>query len=478
MNFAVHSRCVLSGGLFHFIGILCICLPGILILGCSDNVQLPTHEELAAFNKAGPILPEIDVEALLRVRSVPREYRARTGDILAVRIPPSLLAVTPDEDTYLKSSSTPDLLCRVDDAGTINLPIVGQVQVAGKKPIEIESEIVRAYYPRYAVNRPTVVVKVSEYDTSRIVITGAVKNPGVYELPKDRMTLVSAIMAAGGISETGSGAIRIHYPVGSGAGTPPPAPTDAQHARSLDKMTLTFQQRAKQGLGTLMLKEDGRLVYAEDMDVTVESERSAVADRISRAYPELSNEYVLHRLCELANAIEPGSVDPALLARTPGQVAAAGRSPLAGREDRSLLLPIKGASIPFADVALRDEATIEVEPLDPEVFTVMGLVARPGVFPYPTGAKYNLLQAISFAGGVNEVADPRYVRVYRQNGKGEIVDAAFAIQGSVPISASTLLLKPGDVVAVEQTPRTHFNTLMNSMVGIRFGAGYFPNYGD
>jgi len=477
MNFAAVTCRGTHGNLAYLASTTCACLTLLLISGCSDNVKLPDQAQLVAFSNAGPILPELDIDALMRVSSMPRKYLARSGDVLSVRIPPSLLSVTADDDVWLRGSG--ELLCRIDEDGMITLPIVERLQVAGKRLMEIEFEIVNAYYPKYAVNRPTVIVRVSEYDSSRVVITGAVKNPGVYELPKDRMTLVSAIMVAGGISDTGARAIRIHYPGNARAQSDSTTATESVSGSSAaiqaDKLTLTFQQRPKQGIGTLMLKSGEKLLYAEDLDVTNQGERREVADHISRAYPSVSVGYVLSRLSLLADTISPGSGD----VRSP-EKAWADQVDKEPHIDvaRSLLLPVKGANVPFSDVALQDGATIEVQPFDPEVFTVMGLVKRPGVFPYPSSAKYNLLQAISFAGGVEEIADPRYVRVYRQDRSGQIVDAAFELKGSMPVSASMMLLKPGDVIAVEQTPRTHFNTIISSMIGIRFGAGYYPNLGD
>jgi protein involved in polysaccharide export with SLBB domain len=69
-------------------------------------------------------------------------------------------------------------------------------------------------------------------------------------------------------------------------------------------------------------------------------------------------------------------------------------------------------NIPFRDIALANGSVIEVEQINPQVFTVIGLVRRAGAFPYPPKARYTLLDALGFAGGVDEIIDPRFVRVY------------------------------------------------------------------
>jgi len=134
-----------------------------------------------------------------------------------------------------------------------------------------------------------------------------------------------------------------------------------------------------------------------------------------------------------------------------------------------LVLPVKGLRIPFEDIQLARGAIVEVEPVKPDVFTVIGLVKNPGAYPYPPNVRYNLLQALAYGGGVNEVADPRYIRVYRQNAKGEIVDATFKIGGEGVADAAGVQIKPGDVISVEQTQRTRTRILLSEVVRVTFG---------
>jgi len=138
---------------------------------------------------------------------------------------------------------------------------------------------------------------------------------------------------------------------------------------------------------------------------------------------------------------------------------------------KPIVLPVKGLNIPFADVALYDGDVVEVEKLDPEVFTVLGPVKNPGVFPYPPDAQYNLMQAVAFAGGPNLVLDPRYVTVYRQdaNGEGEVVSATFGLDKKSLAKASNIKIKPGDVISVEMTLDTRVRMILKEMFYIRVG---------
>jgi protein involved in polysaccharide export with SLBB domain len=145
----------------------------------------------------------------------------------------------------------------------------------------------------------------------------------------------------------------------------------------------------------------------------------------------------------------------------------------------TLVLPVRGLNIPFADVPLEEGDTVVVEPPREQFVSVVGLVAKPGNMPYPPGAQYTLIQAIAFAGGLDLVADPRYVSVYRLAPDGEVVGATFRLlhprNQRQLTQALALPLKPGDVVSVEQTPRTRTNLFFERVFRITLGLYLNPN---
>ncbi|MDY6913083.1 MAG: hypothetical protein SVT52_01310, partial [Planctomycetota bacterium] len=71
---------------------------------------------------------------------------------------------------------------------------------------------------------------------------------------------------------------------------------------------------------------------------------------------------------------------------------------------------------------------------------------------------------------VHDVADPQYVTVYRQDSNGKVVAAVLKLDGPSAVGASNIDLKPGDVVAVEQTLRTRTRLLLAAVVRIGVGA--------
>jgi hypothetical protein len=87
------------------------------------------------------------------------------------------------------------------------------------------------------------------------------------------------------------------------------------------------------------------------------------------------------------------------------------------------------------------------------------------------------MQALAFAGGLDMVADPRYVKVFRQDIDGEVVQAVFGIGDEEGLkNAYEVAVKPGDVVYVDHTFRTRMNKFMADMFHITVGAVHRSDY--
>lgn len=190
----------------------CASLLGVLGTSCIGlrivyPVQ-PTGAELLAFQAAGPAdlqVQELDVVSM----RVGGPYRVVAGDLLAIELPSEV-----DLDAAA-SEGTPGVVthkARVkEEEGTVLLPMVGEVSVAGKTTSEIEQALAEALAdPARLGQRPNVVVTVSEYKTVSVAVIGAVNQPGLHELRSDHLTVVGALMEAGGIKgERGAKEIRV-----------------------------------------------------------------------------------------------------------------------------------------------------------------------------------------------------------------------------------------------------------------------------
>jgi protein involved in polysaccharide export with SLBB domain len=86
----------------------------------------------------------------------------------------------------------------VADDGTINFPLIGVVEVAGKVPTEIEKEIQGRLADGY-IKHPSVSVRVNEYRSKKVSVFGQVRSPGTFAFT-DNMSVVEAISRAGGFT--------------------------------------------------------------------------------------------------------------------------------------------------------------------------------------------------------------------------------------------------------------------------------------
>jgi polysaccharide export outer membrane protein len=84
--------------------------------------------------------------------------------------------------------------------GKLSLPLIGEVDAAGKTLVNFQNELIRLYKPQL---RNSDVVVTLESGIAQVVVSGAVKKPA--KLTFDRPTTVfQAIMEAGGVNEYGN----------------------------------------------------------------------------------------------------------------------------------------------------------------------------------------------------------------------------------------------------------------------------------
>jgi polysaccharide biosynthesis/export protein len=91
---------------------------------------------------------------------------------------------------------------RVAEDGTIKVPVVGVVQVAGLGLNQVEDRIIQQLGNK--VQEPEVIVDFDSPRTQTVMVSGDVKKPGRWSILDDLRTVVDAINAAGGPSGGGS----------------------------------------------------------------------------------------------------------------------------------------------------------------------------------------------------------------------------------------------------------------------------------
>lgn len=102
--------------------------------------------------------------------------------------------------TGLNSSQMTRIHTTVAADGTVELPVLGRIPVAGVTPEMSHQAVVQACYREGVSQNPLVQVSLEKPRQHRIIVNGAVGHPGVYTLPRQSSDLVSALAAAGGLS--------------------------------------------------------------------------------------------------------------------------------------------------------------------------------------------------------------------------------------------------------------------------------------
>jgi len=92
-----------------------------------------------------------------------------------------------------------DQTVRVADDGSVTLPLLGRLQVAGLTKGDLEALIAKLLEERF-VRNPQVTIFVREYESKKVAVSGAVKKPDTYEMLGER-TLLEMLSKAGGLDK-------------------------------------------------------------------------------------------------------------------------------------------------------------------------------------------------------------------------------------------------------------------------------------
>lgn len=481
-----------------------------ILAGCrTGSQQVSSLDEIMAFKQLGSGLPDVDIDKIVKARLPKGDHRIVPDEVIGITMPAILSVVTAEETPQYREEKP--LLCRVNAEGTIALPVIGEIPVAGLTLPEIESLIVKSYYPRYTKHYPAVYTEIVKKKVYRVSITGAVMQPGLYELPYDEMSLVALLMQAGGIAEDGAASIRIIRSKESvrvnDAATYIPSIYGAQNSQQpvlsmtsfagiQEDVQLAFQPQAgSKTFGTAIFRRDGQEIFRHTLDISDRSSRKSMLRALIQTAPSADGTVINQQLLSLATVLKKNQLSKPALQRAGNQEHRAKiRFASADLTDTDFLrtasennhlnsvhndnedmivLPVKNLNIPFADVELREGDAVIVEKLQIPMFTVLGLVSKPGNYEYPPHEDYNLIEAIGFAGGRDPDLSPRYAVIYRMDEHGDIhhieVDIRKTAHKKETPSGMAIQIKPGDIVAIEHTSRTRTLKVLHDAFRINLG---------
>jgi polysaccharide export outer membrane protein len=158
-------------------------LAGIVFLGCGLMAMGQTSSNLAGKTSDNPA-PGTTVGAGPTARNaVNDEFIIGTGDVLAINV-------------WKETEVSRVVPVRSD--GRISLPLVGELQAAGRTPKQLETEISAKL--KDFVSEPEVTVIVQEIKSQKFNVLGMVMKPGSYVLTNPT-TILDAIAMAGGFRD-------------------------------------------------------------------------------------------------------------------------------------------------------------------------------------------------------------------------------------------------------------------------------------
>ncbi|HVV98904.1 MAG TPA: polysaccharide biosynthesis/export family protein, partial [Planctomycetaceae bacterium] len=194
----------------------CAACAGLLLFGCSNP----------RFYTAKTLPPELRVKPTENAQTVNLSRLAvpagsqeliDKGDVIEVTV-----------SAGIGSDDKSEFPIRVSDDGTVALPVLGSMRLAGMELQDAEV-IIREKCKECGLYRnPHVAVTMKRQRKNRITVMGAVKKPGTYELPRNQSDLLSAIAAAEGLDEKAGTDVEIRDPQAQARATEPIAIASAQ----------------------------------------------------------------------------------------------------------------------------------------------------------------------------------------------------------------------------------------------------------
>lgn len=354
----------------------------------------------------------------------------------------------------------PEFLQRtIDQAGYVEIPVIGQVYVAGLTTEEMVQAI--AARMKDFVADPTVTVDVASRRSQTFHLLGAVQNPGPYVIPASDYRLLQALVAAGGFPEY----VREVYVIRQVPLTPeaaglPPETTPA-----------TSPERGE-GSGA-----DGDALI--DLIEGVTEPEGADAERGSRddgspgvfgqpGAPEPAVD-LLPPATGDSQRSEPGRPTNGEMGPTRWEFErgrwvrrayARAAAPGTGNDSDGLAAPIltqRVIRVPIGplvagdasvNIVVRPGDVVRVPPNPAGNVYMGGEVAGPGVFNLPSVGRLTLTRAIVMAGGLTGIAVPERVDLTRVVGRDEQATIMLDLRAIESGAHPDVYLKPDDRINV------------------------------
>lgn len=329
---------------------------------------------------------------------------------------------------------------RVTEAGTIDVPPLGEIPVRGGATAEIESRLSDGFREAELLLQPRIVVRELEAQPITVYVTGAVVRPGMVRLPRKEATPFAALVSGGGLARNAGTHILLSH---RGPSEPPLVasrlPTLTPGDDSARPLTPAAQPDSPPPAGTKPSQANPTQVVSVLNDAA-----SGAGDVPANAMsPPLTIEADSARRSELVRAASDGAGTDRWF-------------DISREQDRQEL----------AALVLVDGDMIAVKQSAPPV-RILGAVRHPGSFPLPAGNALNVWEALQMAGGPSTTGIPMSVSLTRPARDDHNLQRwSITLGAHDQLPANAPFVQPGDIVHIEPTARGRVQRAVGGL-GIR-----------
>ena len=322
-----------------------------------------------------------------------QEYRLGPRDVLSV--------------TVLRHPELSAEKIEVDPGGRIRLPFVGSILASGKTTGEVTAIVRRGLLGQ--LNDPTVTVTLTQTRPRQVAVSGAVKNPGLFEVgPNWRIS--ELIAAAGGLTSAPETSTATFSRAG-GAAVALNLSNVLRNSGSSENRDLRAGDTLRVSENTVSIRVAGQVTAAGALQVP---RGASISDAIA-----------------LAGGFAPGASRVVTVTRKNGASGVLNLAP--GNTNKTRVQP--------GDL-------IVVSPSNDRI-AVLGAVGKPGYFALDAANPQQLAQALAEAGGLSARAAASRATLTRANGETLPLDLfALTVLGD---KSQNVRLKAGDVVTVPES---------------------------
>lgn len=170
--------------------ILSVLLLCVFVIGCSGASERVNFAAVR-MSSSSERDRKLTIETLTRLPEETQDYKIGPNDVLEIGV-----------FQWELSEETKTLAVRVSQQGTVSLPLIGDLAVAGKTVQEVRVAIEESLRNGDMIKNPRVSVVIKEFRSKRVSVVGAVKDPGTYTLQQNVTRLLDIVALCGGLTET------------------------------------------------------------------------------------------------------------------------------------------------------------------------------------------------------------------------------------------------------------------------------------